>query len=374
MQIFVKIRTGKIITLDVQLSNTIQDIKEKIQDREDFHPDQYRLTFCSRMLENDRTLSDYNIQKESTLHVRLPSSSPHWKVGGRPQQYHVGRTLSDYTSDVREEANPPVTNSPQFSTEELTDSALKDMLQAGRQAAKGRAAAAEHERSDLEARAAAAEQARSEALAEEARFAQLLDRVLAAEEGRRKAEEAARALREELAKEQSVRKRAIEQAKVVTEARVQVLMNGLLEKERDRATQELARVQKERQEKLNQAAVEHQEQLAQVAGQLELAEQELSRLRGERLAQMTITEMEDLEQDLKACLEATTRRKEKVTKEQLDNAAASTLCVVCQERAKTVLILPCRHMCLCQECSENQSLKACPLCRIEIESKIQAFV
>lgn len=93
----------------------------------------------------------------------------------------------------------------------------------------------------------------------------------------------------------------------------------------------------------------------------------------EILKEMTLEQCNQLEKDLKQSLDNLSKRKEALIALELQHQSEQRLCVICVEKDKSVLLLPCRHLCLCDKCAEYDNMTACPLCRRPIAHRISVF-
>ena len=114
-------------------------------------------------------------------------------------------------------------------------------------------------------------------------------------------------------------------------------------------------------------------QLDDMENDRDLVQQELDAMKGRGLEHFNMLKCEQLERALKVTLEAVELRKATLLRDELDVQKEQRLCVVCCAVERTIVLLPCRHLCLCSDCAEHDSLKDCPLCRKEIQQKFIVF-
>ena len=94
MQIFVKTQTGKHITLEVEPTDKIEDVKKKFQDKEGIAPDQQILTFAGKILEDGNTLLDYSIQRDSVLHMERKAAVEYLDENGQKMSKSRGNVVN----------------------------------------------------------------------------------------------------------------------------------------------------------------------------------------------------------------------------------------------------------------------------------------
>ncbi len=104
-------------------------------------------------------------------------------------------------------------------------------------------------------------------------------------------------------------------------------------------------------------------------------EKKLLKYRGDEstLSTFSIEQLEELEKELKSVLTKIEQKKAVLIRNQIESQKEQRLCVICQEREKSVVLLPCRHLCLCANCATHDMLDQCPLCREGIAHKISVF-
>lgn len=128
-------------------------------------------------------------------------------------------------------------------------------------------------------------------------------------------------------------------------------------------------------ERLTTEIYELNKSLRQISNELAKKSADILLYKGDKAAINTLSlpHCKQLDQELRVVLSEISKRKEYLISEALQSQAEQRLCVICAEREKTVVLLPCRHLCLCDVCSSYDSMVNCPLCRKDIDHKISVY-
>ena len=107
----------------------------------------------------------------------------------------------------------------------------------------------------------------------------------------------------------------------------------------------------------------------------EKLEAEMRTYRGDSdiINSMSLEQCNETERSLKETLDRVEKRKEFIIRNELGQQKEQRLCIICQEKEKSVVLLPCRHLCLCDDCASHEDLQQCPLCRKPIAHRISVF-
>ncbi len=112
MQIFIEIPTSEKISLEVESSDTIEAVKSKIQEKEGIPVDKQQLTFEGKVLEEGRTLADYEVEKDDTIHLTLTQAEEYFKVifdanGGVFEENKNIYTIEEWKNEYEETLKKP---------------------------------------------------------------------------------------------------------------------------------------------------------------------------------------------------------------------------------------------------------------------------
>jgi len=126
----------------------------------------------------------------------------------------------------------------------------------------------------------------------------------------------------------------------------------------------------EEQTKIKDLVIEDQQkEIIELKAQVETYKKSFKLLHGEDIENLQLNELEQLEKTLKLTSLKVEQTKNRKLKEQIQDQKA---CVLCLDKEKNILFVPCGHLCVCEACSA--AVGQCPLCRANVQQKIKAFM